>query len=343
MQPAIPSAPPIVFGRGFLCSGTAFREKRVKTRGWRGDLTPNREIKLMIALIFIRNYKSITVMKPFVLLPLDTDRNEFTFLKKDSGPVSIATYVPIDEAREALFKPFTSEWNTLHNYLASNTNTKPRSLNDEQYFAFEMNPAQFDGVLSLTSPARIGCILCINPGKTTEANDDVISVLLLGLKRDDTRTGAAVIEKWPGLYTGLDMNKRLEKIIDNILTPATGPVPGNFYVARGFASGFRQIWGAIRGYINNGGTSQRDTLRTSNQPLVFTIEIKECRALLQSNPAKIAGVFGFDDTMGSPGYIRPFFVGVDANNRPVTDVVFPVPSVDYVLSNEADVVVKMFT
>jgi hypothetical protein len=280
-------------------------------------------------------------MKAIVLLPSGTNREDLGFLNQFSNQLSIVTYIPVSAAKTDFFDVFTSDWKRFAAFLQNNINPPPLSLNDLQHFAFEITKAEIEGMYNLLNPDRIGCILCINQQKPPK-NDDIISLILTPVKSDDTLLSFSVSEKWPGLHDDADMDVRARLIKANILTKTDGSVPADYLVAQGWLDAFKNKWKEIRADITSGGAGNRPQVRTTLHPLVFFLQRGDIVKLLDAAVEKIAGVFGFDETAGRPGFIRPMLVGLDGGGRPVTDMAFPVVS-RYTMSDEAEIVQKMFT
>jgi thermitase len=256
------------------------------------------------------------------------------------GGVEILNF---QKARDLLLQPFLPEWAKLTTHLGTpaGSHTRPSLPNGSQNLAFKIERQQVLDKVLAGRPKKVACILCFNDNSTGLQHDDSMSVMFAGVNEQERPVTDAAVEKWPGLYKLSDMST----LFAEVLTPtATSSLDmQQFTDAQAIVTIFKNKWLELLDDSDGSVTTPRPGMRRKVHPLVFYITPDEMSTLVNApNCDSIAGVLGYYEG-GGLNFIAPFFVAIDSNKRPVSDIVFTATFVGHAVKNSQFVLDNILT
>lgn len=250
--------------------------------------------------------------------------------------VTIARKVITDlQAARGMVIDLADNWNSLKTHIETpgGSPRPPRIPYTNLNIVLDIEKAQLLRVLSPSgspAPVYVACILCMNSNETSTSLDDRPSVLLVGLDQDYKPTPDFALEKWPGLDGGGSLDDKATWAKNNVLNPHIDlPNPAQFDEAKKCVDAFVLKWKEL--VRDTSGTIQnpRPAIRLADHPIAYIFPAKVFNALIPASAARVACVFGYSKPAGDHGFVSPLFVGVDGNNKPVTEILFCSLSVPY--------------
>lgn len=232
---------------------------------------------------------------------------------------------------------YNTKWLEIGSHIASAMTPAPQvNPASVQNLVLDISKSEMNTFILDEQPAAIACILCINDLETSKTTDDTYSMIFIALNGSNRPIGLAGIEKWPGLYKVSDLGDALSEV----LTPETGDAQ-QYADARAAANNFSDIWSKLIDDTDGSVTSPRPALKITDQPLAFFFTKGEIEAVCNVKGCeKIAGVWGFN---AAHQCIVPLLLGVNSNNRPVSDVLVGKINTAFTLSDITTVTGTLLT
>jgi hypothetical protein len=262
-------------------------------------------------------------------------------VKEQMRNLSISNHVPnpllgtvftLAETR-SLVNDFVNTWQHLQQQTTGGARHLCRLPGESQNIAFRVAPTQLD--LLMNKAKNIAFMLCMNRNAAV-AGSDTVSMAIAGLTDDGRVVSGMTIEKWPGSLnnhevTSLPMGlaQKAARAIGRYLPAALAQSEQ----AREMVAAFVANWTKLINIASGDGETTVANLRLGNHPLMFVAPAAEVAALRNSPGVEaIIGLYGFRN-----GHIAPFFVGVDGEGAPVTNLYF-LQNVAYTVDTAHDMV-----
>ncbi|MFN8242773.1 MAG: hypothetical protein U0X40_01860 [Ferruginibacter sp.] len=249
--------------------------------------------------------------------------------------LQILLFLDLNDAR-TVFMNFIGRWMGVGFHIKSTSGVVPQPIvpGEKQSLVFAPDINELRTILN-PSTTQVGCVLCLSDiGTATEANE-VLSVMLVGLDNSSRPTNNKIIEKWPTKAMIKDPTKFYTiregsaKVVTDLLSTPPAGTSTNYIKAKTMLEYFERQWTHLQADVTSPAGPvpvPRPNLKMDDIVVAFQLPRAPFDTLISAPGVdSIVGLFGCnenDAASSAKADICPFFIGLNTNGEPVTDIVF---------------------